>query len=742
VSGQTAAVATPKDQAEILKTIAKEDPISVALIDQLLTLQESIVTTSQSTGLASSDAYIEDLKMQRDFLASDASGLPESMRRVATEKLSKIIDEATAPAPRALSELDPNTLPYVAGWQNLASEVADEEKALKSAEVLSAKLGTAATFEDFTSVLAKTGMLAEEQFDEKPIASLGEQDSRNTESQRMLNEIAGAVAKEIPLDVRDTTIEKTIARSPSLLAQSPEVGGSGEAVASNVDKAGAPLLAQVTAAPAVTNVSATASLPEPKQHQSGIGKEEEGNILVELPGNGGLVTLMSYVPPAGMPVHIAFTALQGDIDNPDIVYSMGSDIYVKYNKRTPVETRTTEQYRGTDRIRELSDLRDIATVLPRVQGASVLGVDANQVVLQFRLPPRTKQVDRAGKFFGDDAQYILRVYDDIRGLERGESPLDYVIVPIDASLFPSATATLSEIVERNTAAMPEAVRTKLTEEALKQGLPESRILLGRVEGKELTVTLPVQGRETPMFMRIVPRLAGENAPMYGLSSALLFAHPQRAQDTVAPLISLPRGENMTVPLERPLVLEASAEDAINDVVAVAWDKDILVDSNNDGDPANDEDVVCSAQTPCDVKPTEMGAHHASKAQTPALMAPKLSMTWSPGDAGLHTLRLMARDSLGNTSYKDLRITVAATEIRTLDYNPKTGRLRGSVYPPQPSAELQLLRLRDGVVSELLSPMTITTDAASQFVMDGILPGEGSVLLNRDGSVVETKEQNP
>lgn len=199
---------------------------------------------------------------------------------------------------------------------------------------------------------------------------------------------------------------------------------------------------------------------------------------------------------------------------------------------------------------------------------------------------------------------------------------------------------------------------------------------------------------------------------------------------------------MTVPVERPITLTAFAEDTTNDVVAVAWDRDAQRDSNGDGDPANDEDVVCSTQTPCAAKPTEMGATAASKASVPALWAPELTLTWNPGDGGLRTVRVMARDALGNVAFRDIRLSVLPTEIRIEEYNPTTGQLRGSVYPPQPNVELQLLRLRDKEVSELQAPVPLRTDGASRFVIDGVLPGQGTVLLDRTGSVVEGEQQKP
>lgn len=741
-----------------LLSMAGSDKVTSYLISQLLDLQESIVTTSTQAGDADPASYVPDLQKQIALLASDDSGLPQDMRDKAVSRLQKIVDNAKAPAPSIQQPLDVEQLPYVAGWRSLEKELQQEHDQLGEAERTIARMNSAQTLEEFKSVLQDTGMLAQDSFNQGPVASLGEQDSRNTESQRILDSLAGNVAVEVPMDVRDATMEKKIQRDTPLLADSPEVGASGAAVASNVDASGLPMLAQssVVASPAVTNVNAPTTstpstttptgfalnpdgtVPEAPKNDVRIGPEEEGAILVQLPDNGGVITLMHYIPPAGLPVQIQLAPLRGDEAHPDAVVSMGSDIYIKYNQRSTAQKPDSESYTGSDRIREVQGLASLMPVLPAVQGPRVTGVDAQQVTIQFDLPSRTRMLDDKDAFTGNDARYILRTYNQIEGRRLGETPTEYVILPVTEDVLGDNQVRLQQLMADNMAAMPEAVRNSLKEEATRQGLPAERVLLGVVSGTTVSVTLPILGRETPLYMTIVPRVATDNGNRDGLVSEQLFAHPQRGQDTTAPVITVQGGENQVVPLEAPLVLKASAEDAMNDVVSLSWDTDLLKDTDLDGDTGNDRDVVCSATTPCTVPLTTMTNESTNKAATPALNAPDLALTWQAGDRGIHTVRVFATDALGNTSSRDVTLQVLPTEVRIDEYNPQSGVVRGSIYPPQAGKKLQLLRVRDKNVSELHLPSEVVTDGSGHFEIQGVTSGQGTATYTASGTVMEQK----
>ena len=718
-----------------LVAVADGDPLSLYLIDQMLALESMVVQGANQSGAATSDSYIPELERQIALLKSDDSGLPEHMRDKAVERLQSVVTLAKRPAPSVEKPLDVESLPYVSGWRDLEQELTKEQQSLSVSERTLARLDTAKTLEEFKSVLADAGMLAEGSYADKPVASLGQQDSVNTDSQRELDTMSAQVAREVPMDGRGATFEKSIIRETTQIADAPEVGANGAAVASNVGPDGAPLLAAATTAPAVTQ-SNTATPPPDKK--VAIGSEEEGAIIVELPNNGGLVTLMHYIPADGLPVQLALSPLHGDKDHPDAVVSIGGDIYFKenlYNRTLKQREAAKTRYTGSDRVRVLNSINDILPVLPAVQGAAVTSVSAQSVQIRFDLPARTRQVDAKGAFIGEDARYVLRAYSRLLGKEQGETPMEYVILPVPAEAVASNQARLAEILQQNTEAMPAAVRDKLAQEATRQGLTTDRVLLGIVDGRTVNVTLPVQGRETPIFMTVVPRVQTENGDRLGLASPQIFAHPQRAQDTTPPIITVQGGNNQVVPLETPLELHAVATDAINDVVSVSWDTDLLKDSDLDGDTANDQDIVCGTTTPCTLPLVTMNAQTRNKGTTPSLNAPTLTKTWLPGDTGMHQVRAFAKDALGNVATQDVTLQVIPTEIRIDEYNQQSGTVRGTVYPPQANKTLQLLRMRDNSVSELHLPDKVTTDANGHFVIQGVTSGQGTAVYDGSGKLM-------
>ena len=419
--------------------------------------------------------------------------------------------------------------------------------------------------------------------------------------------------------------------------------------------------------------------------------EPEPGLYVSDPATGTVNKLIDYVPADFANTVMAFLKFDDDNDE-DILYSIGNELYLKANQSKVAKTEH---------------------------------VSARPTVLQWQEPTPPKMVS------------FTKGSDTVRVNVPELAEDDVLVLELAPTGLTDQTITATYVL--TTATLPDALvgDFKATVSDWQEYTGNKRSLnfgdakVAKVQASALfwqqarpTVSMPITVGEITLTWRLIKADKISSA-----IQTVTFSNLQCSDDTL-PQVNLgaQNNKNIDVIVYQPIEINATnSSDNAGSVIGYFIDRNLTVDSNNDGNPRNDRDLTGDADPEVDTD------FDGNPANDPSVGSFRLQ---AYDKVGSHLIGVGVIDEAGNEQIEEITINVTLPQITISQVTANS--ISGYITPAVPNIPLELVRKRAGqveVIANMDSESQLKTDRSGRFVLDNLESTDIVVVKDQNGDVI-------
>ncbi len=366
----------------------------------------------------------------------------------------------------------------------------------------------------------------------------------------------------------------------------------------------------------------------------------------------------------------------------NLLYAIGDNLYLKENQNS----LPTKQY-----LKNTPVVQELATLLPTYPATNsfqVTDLQSEQVTLTWK-----SNLDPTITGYQINLKKIINHFDQEAKGDTNEEIVLRVNLP-------------GQTTENNSQAVfQKTFLARIFASLFEEGPTEQTFELQNSEEPSLTLVLPYDN----YYAKI--RAVGSKGP--GTSSEEILFYPQVFANAIAPVIEVKGGDTQQVGILQKVTLDVSSTFSTVGIEKYSWDLNEKEDSNQDGDPLNDPDVVTNGPT----------------------------LTLGPlRQAGEQNICLIVTDVSGLSDRKQIRLEVIIpdVEINKVDLSEQ-GSLEGKLNPPFAEEPILTLRNRFDRWQKLVTPNNqigiVLTDGSGEYTLAPLDNAPGIVVRAPDEHII-------